>query len=375
MKNPRFRAVWRYLACLIPAVLAAALFFGLRHAPFLAEYVFARGVFRALSGPLDGISSLYPWSLAELLLVLALPLLIGLTVLVIRRLRRSRHRRKTAGRLLRAGLLTLSSVLLLYMLMHGNNYYRTPLPELMGFSAAQDGTADELKAICEELVLRANETRAALPEDEDGCAALPESLSATLKHADDRYRVLAETYPFLRGTLWRVKPVQLSHWWSYTGTTGVYFPLLGEANVNVDMPAWSIPATALHEVAHTLGFAREDECNFLMVLAGAAGEDPVYAYSAYLMAYIYCGNALYRYDPALWAAVRARCSDGVRRDLKQQNDYWEQFEGEVQEASSAVNNAFIQSQGVPEGVLSYDRVVALLVGWYRENGQIAPLLG
>lgn len=372
MKKSCWRTVGRTVVCLSPALLAAALFLGLRHAPFLAEYVFARGVFRVLSWPLDWLSSLYPWSLAELLLVLALPLLILLAVLAVRRLRRSAHRRKTAGRLGRAVLATLSSVLLLYMLMHGNNYYRTPLPELMGFSAVQDGSAAELQAICEELVRRANAVRETLPEDENGCMTLPESLSVTLRHADDCYRPLAETYGFLRGTLWRVKPVQLSYWWSYTGTTGVYFPLLGEANVNVAMPAWSIPATALHEVAHTRGFAREDECNFLMVLTGLSGDDPVYTYSAALMAYIYAGNALYRYDPARWEAVRAQCSDGVQRDLRQQNDYWEQFEGEVQEASSAVNNAFIQSQGVPEGVLSYDRVVALLAGWYRAKGQIAP---
>jgi len=46
---------------------------------------------------------------------------------------------------------------------------------------------------------------------------------------------------------------------SYLGIGGVYFPFTGEANVNISMPHTSIPFTACHEMAHQIGFAREDE--------------------------------------------------------------------------------------------------------------------
>ncbi len=83
------------------------------------------------------------------------------------------------------------------------------------------------------------------------------------------------------------KPVQLSHWWSYTGITGMYFPFFAEANVNIDVPDSGIPATAAHELAHTRGFAREDECNFLAYLACIHHSSGDVRYSGYLSAYIF----------------------------------------------------------------------------------------
>ena len=53
----------------------------------------------------------------------------------------------------------------------------------------------------------------------------------------------------------------------------------------------------------------------------------------------------------------------MRRDLIAQNEYWQQFEGPVQEVSDAVNDGFITSQGVADGVYSYGRCVDLLLAW------------
>ena len=184
------------------------------------------------------------------------------------------------------------------------------------------------------------------------------------------YRSLQGTYPFLFGGVFRAKPVQLSHWWSYTGITGMYFPMLAEANVNIDVPDSSIPATAAHELAHTRGFAREDECNFLAYLTCIHSDSADFRYSGYLMAYIYCSNALYAYDIELWRETRAACSEGVLRDLGERNRYWEAFEGRVQEISNSVNNSFLESQGQEKGTLSYDEVVSLIVSYYIRQGMV-----
>ena len=157
--------------------------------------------------------------------------------------------------------------------------------------------------------------RDSLTEDEDGCVRLSQSVTKTLRLADGGYRNLQGEYAFLFGGTWRAKPVQLSHWWSYTGITGMYFPMLAEANVNIDVPDSSIPATAAHELAHTRGFAREDECNFLAYLTCIHSDSADFRYSGLLMAYIYCSNTLYDYDKDLWGETREACSDGVKRDL------------------------------------------------------------
>ena len=63
-------------------------------------------------------------------------------------------------------------------------------------------------------------------------------------------------------------------------------------------------------------------------------------------------------------AVRAHLSEGVKRDLHERNEYWKQFETPVKEVSTNINNGFLTVQGQEDGVLSYNRVVELILGYY-----------
>ncbi len=354
----------RHCLFLLPAVAALLLFELLPHFPNFTEMVFSRGIFRVLSVPLGGFLAIFPFSFTELLVILALPLAVLLLVLLIRRLRAADSRLHVLARAGKRVGWVLSCALLLYMLLHGANFYRLPVSELMGLDTSIQ-SPEYLQQVCIDLAKRASAEREKLPEDEEGFTKLSVSKDEILRLADNGYRNLQEEYPYLWGGVWRAKPVMLSHWWSYTGITGMYFPMFAEANVNIDVPDSDIPSTAAHELAHTRGFAREDECNFFAYLSATHSDSADYRYSGYLMAYIYCSNALYDYDTDMWGETRRYCSDGVKRDLGQRNTYWEQFEGEVQEISNSVNNSFITSQGDEDGVFSYDRVVQLIVGYYR----------
>lgn len=358
----------RRLLWLLPALAAAVFYLVLPHFPRFTETVFSRGIFRGLVTVLGGPISVLPFSLTEVLAVLAIPVLLFLLVRLILALRPSRRRARPGalGRAWRAAGWTFSCALLFYMLLHGLNFYRLPVADLMGLDTSPKSVA-LLKEATIYYARQATAAREGLSEDENGCMALSQPLSDTLKLAGQGYDVLDETYPFLWGAVNRVKPVQLSHWWSYTGITGMYFPLLAEANVNIDVPANSLPATALHELAHTRGFAREDEANFLSCLVGFTHPSADYRYSACLQAYLYCANALYGYDVEAWQEARSLCSEGVLRDLQQRSAYWAQFEGPVQAVSTAVNDSFIKAQGVDDGVHSYGRAVNLLLSYFESE--------
>lgn len=366
----RFGRLLLHGAFLLPALIAGGLYWLMPHWPHVTEFLFSRGLFRVISVPLGGLLSLLPMSLTELLVVAGVPLLIVLVVLLVRRLRRSEHRWRTLARAGKAAGWVLSSALLLYMLLHGLNFDRLSVPALMDLDISQK-TPDMLQQVCIDLARKAAAEREGLPEDDTGRMALSSSLLTTLRQAGNGYRHADDTYPFLWGAVWQPKPVMLSHWWSYTGITGMYFPLFAEANVNIDVPDSSIPATAAHELAHTRGFAREDECNFFAYLTCIQNDAAEYRYSGYLMAYIYCSNALYDYDGDMWGEVQVYVSDGMRRDLEERGEYWKQFEGKVQEVSSTVNDTFITIQGDDDGVLSYDRVVELILAYYEKTGLAA----
>ncbi len=385
----------KHFIFLLPAVGALLLYFLLPQFPEFTEYVFSRGIFRVVSVPLGVVSSLFPFSLTELAALVALPAVVVLLVRFIRKLRRAKRRQKEAqvvcgdGELgeqhsaqeigvgptvrniwLRAGKRLgwfLSCVLLGYMLLHGGNFYRQSAAQLLQLDTGAK-SPEYLLEVTVDLAQKASAAREQLPQDEQGCTTLSSTLDDVLNQAGDGYQALGGRYPFLWGAVNGGKPVLLSHWWSYTQISGMYFPFFVEANINVDMPDSEIPATAAHELAHTRGFAREDECNFFACLSCFASPSADYRYSGYLMAYIYCSNALYEYDKELWAQARAYCSDGVVADLNQRNQYWDQFEGQMQEVSSSVNSAFLQMQGEEDGVFSYNRVVELLMAYYEKEG-------
>ncbi len=362
-------SILRAFLFLLPALTALLLYGILPHFPEFTEYVFSRGIFRLISVPLGMLSSLFPFSLTEVAAVAALPVLIWLIVRLVRKMKTAPSRARLAAKVGQAAGWVLSTAFLLYMVLHGLNFYRLPVSDLMGLDTSPK-SAEYLQAVCIDLATKASAAREKVPKDGEGNVLSNGSNTDVLWNAGKGYEALENKYPFLWGAVKRGKPVHLSHWWSYTGITGMYFPFFAEANVNVDQPVFDIPATAAHELAHTRGFAREDECNFFACLACFHHPCADYQYSGYLMAYVYCANALYAYDQDLWLATREYCSDGMKADLKQRNDYWEQFEGQVQEISDSINNSFIEIQGDNDGVLSYDRVVELLLAYYEKEGLV-----
>lgn len=354
-----FRAAWIF----IPLVLAVLMYLVLPLFPAFTEYVISRGLFKLVSTPIGFLSSLLPFSLTELMAVLALLLLILAIVLFVRRLKSSDDRKRTAVRAARCTAGFLSFAFLIYMICHGANFYRYGTAELMELDTSQK-TADQLAAVCVYLARQASAEREGLAVDGNGCVAFEESIYEELSRTESGYAVLVEEYPWLWTAVSRQKPVQLSYWWSYTGITGMYFPFLAECNVNIEQPDYVIPFTAAHESAHSRGIAFEDECNFLAFLSCINSEYQEFRYSGYAHAYTYCANALYAYDPALWAAVQPYVSDGLRRDLNSMAEYVDRFDGDVMEAASDINDTFIKAQGVSDGKLSYSRVTELILAYY-----------
>lgn len=358
------KPLWlKWIFCLIPLCIALLLYFLLPLLPNFTEYVMSRGVFRILGFPLQWILSLLPFSFAELIVVFALPILLTLFIVWITRIVKKQSKLTVFEKGVRFVAWCVNVAFLVFMILHGANYYRLPVSELMSLPD-REYTAEDLYTITCDLADKAAKARESLPEDENGCVKFSVSQSEILKLADNCYANIRNDYSFLKTGVWRVKPVALSPLWSYTATTGVYCPWTSEANVNTDVPDFSIPHTAAHETAHTMGIAKENECNFIAWLACSTSEIPDYEYSGHLTAYTYCIHALYNADKELYTQAKAHCSEGMFRDLKSENAYWDKFESKVMEVSQNLNDSFIKANRDENGVLSYNLMVELLLRYY-----------
>lgn len=349
---------------LIPGIFAALIYFVLPFFPNIAEYVFARGIFRVLSTVLSFITGYIPFSLTELLVVLALPLFVFAVILFIKRMKKSKNRRQTAAKAGKAAGWVISSTLLVYMLMHGANFYRFPVAELMELPQA-DYSQEFLVKVVKDLIRQGAAAKAEIAVDEKGSLKLSATVPEMLSAGSFGYDKLGEKYDFFKYGAPNGKGVILSRYWSYTGITGMYFPFWCEANVNIDIPKISIPVTAAHELAHTKGFAREDEANFIAFLACAESDNPEIRYSGYYLAIRYFMDIIGEYNTEATDKLYYEAYEVIQTEVVETAEYYSEKEGEVMAVSSAVNDSFIKAQGVPEGTVSYSKMAELILRYYK----------
>ena len=243
----------------------------------------------------------------------------------------------------------------------GSCYYGSSFEERSGIEA-KPVTAAALNDVTRYFVRQVNHYAPMLKRDE--AEVFDEDITQLLGVSPQLYENVQLSYPCLEGAALRVKPMVFSRLMSYMNFTGFFFPLTGEANVNIDAPSCLIPATIAHELAHGHGVAAEQEANFVAVLASLESEEPIYCYSASLLAFIHLSNALYEADRDAWLEIYQELGSEARADLSSNAEYWAQFEGKVAEASEAVYNGYLRSQGQELGMRSYGACVDLLVSYY-----------
>lgn len=356
----RLKRLW--LLLLFPAGAFLA-FFSARNPAFAESY--ANGFYSVWSLAWNRVSSLAPFSIAEFLVLLFLLFLLYRIVLfTVRMIRRRGRRARTALRFAANAACLVSVLFFLYMLNCGINYYRYTFADVCGLSI-QPSSEQELKGLCVRLRDSVNRLRKEVPEDSDSTAKRNKNIPETLGEAKRFYDKMEAEYPTLRAGYGPPKSVLLSRAMSHLNITGIFFPFTFEANVNTDVPAYTIPATMCHELSHLRGYMREDEANFIGYLVCEKSGSAEFAYSGDMLAFVYASNALYAQDSDAANQIFAGLSDGVRRDLAANSRYWKQFEGPVSTASSRVNDRYLKANSQSDGVQSYGRMVDLLLAEQR----------
>lgn len=364
-RRPRRPVIRLILLPMLPAAAAGAILWLSRTVGAgMVEQVYSRRIFVAIASVLGIPARLVPFSLAAVLLVAAvlfvLFMLIRLFVLLLRRPGRLRT-------LLRYGygtLFTASCIALLFAAACAPNYERLTFSEQSGL-VLRDSSADELAGLCDELLENAETARRGISES-DGVMVLSDSVYGTARNAQAAFDALSGKYPFVGEARVAPKPIPASEVLSILNLTGFYFPYTAEANVNVHMPAMEIPFTMCHELAHTAGFMREDEANFLAYLACSGSDLADLRYSGMLYALNQSMNALYSADRERYFTLRSAYSEGLDADLFALSAYWQKyFDTPAAKVSTTVNDTYLKANNQKDGTRSYGRMVDLLLADFR----------
>lgn len=357
-----------WFLALFPTALALAACAALR--PSFAEW-YACVVYSRLSLAVNRISGLFPFSVAEflvILLLLGIPAL--LIYLVIGIIQKKNSRLSFALKAVVNSAVFLSIAMFLFVINCGVNYYRYPFADTCGLKV-QPSSQAELEELCLSLASDTNRLRPGLKTDGKGVMELRQrDLRLTALEAARAYDQMQQKYPLLQAGYGAPKLVRFSRVMSRCDITGIFFPFTLEANVNTDVPEYNIPVTMCHELSHLRGYMREDEANFIGYLVCRKSGDPDFQYSGDMLALTYATNALFSAGTEAADKIYSSLDDGVRRDLAYNSSYWKQFEGPVATASNSVNDHYLKANRQDDGVKSYGRMVDLLLAQQRaEQGK------
>lgn len=317
---------------------------------------------RSLEKGLSWLFSFTRLALAEFLLyALLLFTAASLAVTVVRMIRR-----RTVWfpllRFLSCAALVAASLLFFFFSAWGLAYYAPPLAgqiELETGPAPVQTLYDTTVWLRDEMNALADK----VPRNEDGvCSA--GGFDALASRAPDGYSELARTGTAFDAAPLPPKRMTAATFMSKVGIAGIFVPFTGEAVVNPDATDAHLPFSMCHELAHRLGFAPEDEANYIAILACIENPDPVFSYSGYHLAFIYCSNALAGQDSELYQQLYSEISPLVTADFRAQRKHLAQYEGPMRDLGEAVNNNYLKSMDQPEGVKSYGKVVDLLIADY-----------
>ena len=229
-------------------------------------------------------------------------------------------------------------------------------------------SAEELAATADILLEEVKKVEGEILFMETGASRMPYSYAEMNEKLMQAYKKACAKYDFIDDFRSNVKPVMLSEPMTYTHISGVYTFFTGEANINVNFPDYTIPYTAAHELAHQRGIAREDEANFVAFLICMESDDAYIRYSGALNLYEYVVSALYSANYKLYKENYYKQPKTVIAERIAYSEFFDKYrENVVADVSEATNNAYLQSQGTPQGTRSYGMVVDLAVAYYRDK--------
>ena len=181
-----------------------------------------------------------------------------------------------------------------------------------------------------------------------------------------------EKYPFLSYHK-RSESVKSSMYgWlgNYLGFTGYYNPFTGEAQVNTTVPEFLRPYIVNHEVAHQLGYAKEDAASFAGYLSILHSDDPLFKYSAYLDLFTYANREVYYIDSAKAENTYAKLDPTVLKDLDEWQAFSQAHKSFLAPVITWMYGKFLKLNEQPSGMRSYNRVIVMLAAYYKKYGVI-----
>ncbi|TYA92198.1 DUF3810 domain-containing protein [Seonamhaeicola marinus] len=259
-----------------------------------------------------------------------------------------------------------SAVSLIYFAFHflwGLNYYRLPLHKSLNLS--HEYNTEQLIAVTKKLIDKSNKIHFQISKNDTVKVDLPYTKSEIFKMVPNGYDNLKNTFPHLEYHPKSIKKSLFSYPLTYMGFSGYFNPVTNEAQVDGLLPTIKFPTTSTHEMAHQLGYAAENEANFIGCLASIHNDDMYLKYCGYTFGLRYCLNEIYRRDEELFNDIVKTVNKGILKNYEEVRLFWEAHENPIEPLFKVFYGGFLKANNQSKGMNSYSYVVALLVNYFE----------
>ncbi|MBQ9832477.1 MAG: DUF3810 domain-containing protein [Clostridia bacterium] len=358
-KSKENRREWKKTAKRLPLLLLFFVVFILvklaQAAPDRVEKVFSAKVYPRIYSFVSSVTSMVQVSIAEIVIFavtvafIVLLLMLGYKLIC--------HKVKFASfvRVLIGLAAGIGVFVNLFYCMWGFNYCRPELSVLMPMTE-KTHTDYEFEELCKLLIDEAKKFSKSSDKEK--------THDEYFELVSLGYQKLGEKYKIFDINVKKAKAVKMSELLSHCNIAGIYIPFTAEANVNVHQPLLLIPYDAAHESAHALGFAREEEANFIAYICCMESDNDFVKYSGTMGALLYCMDRMYEISPKVYDELLNLYSEKMKNDLEEYQKYWSKYNGVAAKIADDVNDAYLVANGQENGTDSYGMMTELLLDYY-----------
>ncbi|WP_228458596.1 DUF3810 domain-containing protein [Chryseobacterium aureum] len=250
----------------------------------------------------------------------------------------------------------------IYQIFWGMLYFQTPI--INKLPSQKEPDIEKAKKLALTYLERCKTTRQSVKEDRNGIFIITNLTSIQKEILYQQTQLPSSISGKKAPQILDIKPSLFKNVMNFTGILGYYNPFTAEAQYNAELPHTFIPFTTAHESSHQLGFAREQEANFVGYLIGIHSANPELRYSTEFFTLKSLLRFIVEEDPEFVKNILHQYSPAMKRDRAYEKSFIFRHQGWLDDFFGFTNNLFLKSNQ-QEGSVTYSYFIDLLLNYEK----------
>ena len=259
----------------------------------------------------------------------------------------------------------ISITIFLFYSLWGLNYFKTPLLSKLDIGEIK---YESLQTTLDLLIDDANEAHLLLGDEDSTLENLEfdkEKIISELKLDNIKKFDKISTTKFAKKSI--IPKIFL-----YQGVSGYINPFTLEAIVVEEIPSIDFSITVLHEQAHQLGYAAEEDANFLAFISSINNQDPLIKYSGYVFGLSYLLNEIQINHNDDLSSFTDKINSGIIEDINSRRKFWQKYSNNIiNSLQNILYDFYLKSNNQKSGIASYSRIVNHIINYYENDRSLS----